>query len=79
MGGAVNLYTMRYRPASFATLPPRLNRGGGLGWWYVEAPFDLAHIRTDIPRSKHVFGVIETRDPLTPQELRDYEIDEVRP
>lgn len=39
-----NRYRPMARPATFATLP------AGLRWEYVEAPWDLAHVRSDLPR-----------------------------
>lgn len=60
---------MRLRPASCTTLPP------GLTWAFVEMPPDIAHQRSDLPRSAHRFGVIATERPLTQEELERYEID----
>lgn len=64
-------YTMRYRPAGFATLPH------GLRWEYVEAParWDCGVRRPDLPMSKHPFGVFTADRELTQDELRSYEID----
>lgn len=62
-------YRMRLRPASCATLPP------GLMWEFVEMPPDIAHRRSDLPRSAHRFGVIATARPLSDDELERYEID----
>lgn len=66
-------YTMRYRPAGFATLPSNLH------WEYVEAParFDVGVRRPDLPISKHPFGVFTADRILTADELRSYEIDVV--
>ena len=67
-------YRMKHRPPGFATLPARL-------WWdWVEIPRDdhwLADMRPSLPRSTWRFGVFQTERPLTPEELRDYEIEEV--
>jgi hypothetical protein len=61
-------YIPRFRPAGFATLPR------GVGWQFVEAPHDLAHVRTDIPASRHRYGVIETDRPLTPAEVETFQL-----
>lgn len=44
------LYEPTLRPAGIATVPP--------GWVYVEMPWDLAHMRPDLPRSQYRHGVI---------------------
>lgn len=61
-------YAPLLRPAGFATLPH------GLQWEYVEAPWDLAHIRSDLPRSDHRHGVIETARPLTLEEREHFDL-----
>ena len=64
MANALTTYRYRpmLRPAGFATLP------SGLKWEFVEAPWDLAHIRTDLPRGDTRYGLIETERPLTADE-----------
>lgn len=61
-------YVPVYRPASYGALP------AGVAWLFVEAPHDLAHIRTDLPRSAHRYGVIETERELTAQEIATHEL-----
>jgi hypothetical protein len=56
------------RPASMVTLPT------GLSWEFVQAPWDLAHIRTDIPRGDTRFGLIATTRPLTADECEAFEL-----
>lgn len=56
------------RPASFATLP------AGLRWEYVEAPWDLAHVRSDLPRSDNRHGVIATDRSLTIEERERFSL-----
>lgn len=69
-GSMQRTYRLLYRPASFSTLPLRLD------WEYAEAPPELADRRPDLPRSRHPFGVIRCRE-LTAEEMRDFEIVEV--
>jgi hypothetical protein len=69
-----HLYRLQYRPPGAATLP------SGLKWDFHEAPrddYDLQQRRPELPRSRHPFGVIRTERPLTPEEMRTYEIDPV--
>jgi hypothetical protein len=61
-------YVPLLRPASFATLPT------GLQWQYVEAPWDLAHRRADLPRSSHRHGVIATSRALTAEECERFSL-----
>ena len=63
------LYRPLYRPAAFANLPK--------GWDYVEAPPDLAYrgLRRDLPMSSWIFGIIGYDRMLTPEEIRDHELE----
>ena len=63
-----HLYRPLLRPASFCTLPR------GIEWSFVEAPHDLAHIRTDLPRSLHVHGVISVDRQLTNDECDQFDL-----
>ena len=66
-----NHYATIYRPAGFGGLP------SGVGWHYVEAPFDLAHVRTDIPPSKKRYGVVETSRELTDYEIATFQLERI--
>lgn len=68
MAEQTNFYRPMLRPASFATLP------AGIKWEYVEAQWDLAHIRSDIPRSDNRLGVIATDRPLTIEEREQFSL-----
>lgn len=64
-----HLYALKYRPPSFATLPT--------GWELVERPrltlgFDR---RTDLPVSRHPYGVVSYARSLTEDEVRKYELE----
>lgn len=61
-------YAPLLRPASFATLPR------GIVWDYVEAPWDLAHLRPELPRSAHRHGVIAVSRPLTADECEQFDL-----
>ena len=62
-------YVPLLRPASFATLPR------GVSWGYVEAPAMAGLTRqTDLPASRHRYGVIATDRPLTADELERYDL-----
>jgi hypothetical protein len=61
-------YWLRFRPASFCTLPE------GVRWSYVEAPFYLVDRLPDLPVSGHNHGVIETDRELTAKELDHFDI-----
>lgn len=61
-------YLPMLRPASFATMP------AGVGWEYVESPWDLAHVRTDIPRSDNRHGTIATNRALTADERERFSL-----
>jgi hypothetical protein len=62
-------YSHRYRNPGAATLPSRL------AFDLVEVPWDMAHLRMDLPKGDRRFGVFTTERPLTEDELRTYEID----
>lgn len=65
----------RYRPLlrlpGFATLPP------GVVWEYVQMPPDLAHLRPELPRSEHRFGIIATHRALSAEECEQYSLEAV--
>ena len=61
-------YSNRYRPVGLGTIPR------GLQWSWVEVPANYGR-PSDLPTSSRVYGVYTTERPLTPAELRDYEID----
>lgn len=63
-------YTYRptIRPASMATLP------AGVKWEFVEAPWDIAHIRADLPRSSTRHGLIATERRLTKEECARFDL-----
>lgn len=63
-----NRYRPMLRPASFATLP------SGLQWEYVEAPYDIAHLRPDLPVSRNPHGIIQTVRPLTTDEMERFSL-----
>ena len=62
-----HIYRPLLRPASFCTLPK-------VAWSYVQAPWDLAHIRTDIPRCDTPHGLIETDRRLTAEECEVFSL-----
>jgi hypothetical protein len=66
-------YTMRYRPPGAFTLP------AGLNWTLTERPSRAGagfEKRTDLPVSRHPFGVFTTdKRPLTSDELESFEIE----
>jgi hypothetical protein len=59
-------YYLKYRPASFCTLP------AGVSWHYVTAP-DYVN-RPDLPRSSYRHGTFATSRELTREEMENYEI-----
>ena len=61
-------YSNRYRPVGLGTIPR------GLQWSWVEVPANYER-PSDLPTSSRLYGVYTTERPLTPAELRDYEID----
>ena len=64
-----HLYRPILRPASFATLP------SGVKWCYVEAPTMYGlYAGSDLPRSRHLFGVIATDRALTAQEAAHFDL-----
>lgn len=63
-----NTYRPLRRPASMVTLP------NGIKWDFVAAPWDLAHVRTDIPRGDTRFGLIATDRLLTTEECESFEL-----
>ena len=64
-------YKVLLRPASSFTLPK------GIRWDYVAAPWDLAHIRNDIPRAENRHGVIGTDRQLTANEIAQFDLEAV--
>ena len=66
-----NHYTLRYRPASAVTLPPRL------AWRFIavgKRDHVLQQARPELPLTDHPFGIIETYRPLTPEEMETFQI-----
>jgi len=63
-----NTYISPYRPFGFATLPRKVT------YVYVEAPHNLAHVLTDLPRSDHRHGVILTSRELTSEECDTFQL-----
>lgn len=61
-------YRTTLRPAPFGGVPQ------GVGWHFVELPPDYILNHGDTPRSRHLYGVIETDRELTPQELKHFDI-----
>ena len=62
-------YRPTLRPPSFCTLP------AGIRWEFVAAPWDLAHIRTDIPRAPTRYGIISTDRRLTDDERARFDLE----
>jgi hypothetical protein len=60
------VYRPELRPVSFATMP------AGVKWEFIEAPWDLAHVRADLPRSSNRHGLISTDRPLTDEEREQF-------
>jgi hypothetical protein len=65
---ARHYYRPLLRPAGFATMPP------GLKWDYVEVPREIAHLRPNLPVSRHRYGVIACERELTEEECQRYEL-----
>lgn len=63
-----NRYCPMIRPASMVTLPV------GIKWEFVEAPHDIAHLRSDLPMSANRYGVIATDRPLTMDEREHFSL-----
>jgi hypothetical protein len=63
-----NRYRPMIRPASMVTLP------AGIRWEFVEAPYDLAHMRPDLPVSANRYGVIATDRSLTMDEREAFSL-----
>ncbi len=70
-GPARYLYRQLLRPAGFATMP------AGLKWDYVEVPRDIAHLRANLPVSRHRYGVIACERELTEKECRHFDLEQV--
>lgn len=64
----MNAYRPLRRPASMVTLP------AGVTWSFVQAPWDLAHVRPDLPRGETRFGLIATDRVLTTEECEAFEL-----
>ena len=64
----MHTYRPMMRPASMVTLP------AGVKWEFVEAPWDIAHMRMDLPRSSHRFGMISTDRRLTEDEIEHFDL-----
>ena len=65
------LYRPLLRPAGFATIP------AGLKWDYVEVPREIAHLRQNLPVSRHRYGVIACDRELTEKECRHFDLKQV--
>ena len=65
------LYRPLLRPAGFATMP------AGLKWDYVEVPRDIAHLRPNLPVSRHRYGVIACDRELTVKECVHFDVEQV--
>lgn len=63
-----NTYRPTIRPASMVTLP------SGVKWEFSQAPWDIAHIRTDIPRCDSRYGLIVTDRQLTTEECEQFSL-----
>jgi hypothetical protein len=64
-------YVCLLRPPMFASLPRDLK------WDFAEIPARLAFARPDLPTSKHLHGVIETKRALTPEECERFDLEPV--
>ena len=71
-GPARYLYRPLLRPAGFATMPP------GLKWDYVEVPREIAHLRPNLPVSRHRYGVIACDRELTERECSNFALESAR-
>ena len=70
-GPARHRYRPLLRPAGFATMP------AGLKWDYVEVPRDIAHLRPNLPVSRHRYGVIACDRELTVKECVHFDVEQV--
>jgi len=61
-------YSHRLRPTGHATLP------AGVTFELIAAPWEIAHLRPDLPRTPYRHGMFVTNRPLTPTECEQYEI-----
>jgi hypothetical protein len=57
------IYRTKFRPPSVSTLPD------GIGYTLVEIGPDEAHLRPDLPVTRHTFPAFTTNRPLTPEEM----------
>ncbi|MDA8350110.1 MAG: hypothetical protein M0038_15150 [Pseudomonadota bacterium] len=71
VGPARYLYRPLLRPAGFATMP------AGLKWDYAEVPREIAHLRRNLPVSRHRYGVIACDRELTENECRHFDLEQV--
>ncbi len=65
------LYRPLLRPAGFATMP------AGLKWDYVEVPREIAHLRQNLPVSRHRYGVIACDRELSEKECRNFDLEQM--
>lgn len=65
-----HLYRPMLRPAAGCTLP-------SIVWEYAEMPANMAHLRADIPCSRHLYGVIATMRRLTVDECARFDLQPV--
>lgn len=61
-----HLYRPLLRPATSAAPS---------GWSYVEAPPDIAHLRRDLPASRHRHGVIAYDERLADDQARAFDLE----
>lgn len=64
----MNTYRPIFRPASMVSLPR------GVKWEFVTAPWDIAHLRSDLPRGETRYGMIRTDRPLTAEEREQFSL-----
>lgn len=60
-------YQPMLRPAEYGTMP-------NVPWEYVEVPRNLTHLRSDLPVSRHLHGVVKTARELTDDEKSRYDL-----
>lgn len=49
-------------------LRPAFNAAPVRTWTYAEAPPDIAHLRRDVPASRHRHGVVLVEEKLSPED-----------
>jgi hypothetical protein len=63
-----NTYRPTIRPAAMVSLP------AGVKWEFIQAPWDIAHVRIDLPRCDTRYGLIATDRPLTADECEHFSL-----